>query len=125
MEVQDNDTLWSKPDTVKITVRSSTGVDEGTILPRQYQLYPNYPNPFNAGTVFSYSIDRTMQVRMKIFGIRGEEIARLVDGTQMPGDYRVPWNAKTSNGQSLASGWYVCRLETPAGYKTQKVLLLR
>jgi hypothetical protein len=125
IEVQDNDTLWSSPDSVKIIVTPNTGVDKGENLPRQIQLHPNYPNPFNAGTVFSYDIDKAMQVRLRIFGIRGEEVARLVDGTQPPGEYRVWWDARRSGGQSLASGWYVCRLETPSGYMIQKVLLLR
>jgi hypothetical protein len=125
MEVQDNDTLWSSPDSVKIIVTPNTGVNKGETLPQQLQLHPNYPNPFNAGTVFSYALDKAMQVRLRIFGIRGEEVARLVDGAQPPGEYRVWWDARRSGGQSLASGWYVCRLETPEGHRTQKVLLVR
>jgi len=125
LEAQDNDTLWSKPDSVKITVQPSTGVNEESIRPQGLELLPNYPNPFNAGTVLSYSIDRAMPVRLRVFGIRGEEVARLVDGMQSPGVHRIAWDARAPNGRTLASGWYVCRLETPAGVRVQKVLLLR
>lgn len=125
LEAQDNDTLWSIPDSVRIIVTPSTGTKDGSPLPHGLWLDPNYPNPFNAGTQFSYSVDRSMRVRMRIFGITGEEIAQLVDGTHAPGEYRVSWDATSASGHAVASGWYICRLETPAGIMCQKVLLLR
>jgi hypothetical protein len=125
LQVQDNDTLWSKPDSVKITVLPNTGLGNPPGNPLRYDLLPNYPNPFNPATVISYSIDRTMHVRLKIFGIKGDEVARLVDQVQSPGAYRLVWSAKSMSGQALASGWYVCRLETPDGIRVRKLLLMR
>jgi len=125
LEVEDNDTLRSKPDSVMITVLPSTGVGEDAPVPQTLALYPNYPNPFNAGTVISYSLDRVMHVRVRIFSITGEEVVRLVDEVQSAGMHRTVWDARNNEGRELASGLYVCRLETPAALRVQKILLLR
>lgn len=125
LQVEDNDTLWSQPDSIMVIVLSSNGVSGEHEGPLKFDLLPNYPNPFNAGTIFSYSIDRKMPVQVRIFSITGEEVARLLDQVQSPGIYRIAWNGRSGSGRSLASGWYICRLESAIGTKTQKVLLLR
>ncbi len=124
-QVQDNDTLWSTPDSVKVKVSPGTGVRDDPALPSRLELFPNYPNPFNAGTIISYSLNGTMDVRLRIFGVTGEEIARLVEGVQQPGVHHVAWDARTTDGRIVSSGWYMCRLETASGRQTQKILLLR
>ena len=124
-QAQDNDTLWSPTDTVHIVVLGTNDVIKPSEIPRRLELMPNYPNPFNAGTVIPYSLDRTTAVRLRIFSITGVEVARLVDEVQPAGTYRVRWDASTHAGGSLASGWYVCRLETTAGFRVQKILLLK
>ena len=125
LEVQDDDTLWSKPDSVMITVLPSTGIGEDARVPQTLALYPNYPNPFNAGTVISYSLDRMMNVRLRIFSITGEEVVRLVDEVQTAGMHRIGWDARNKGERELASGLYICRLETPEALMVQKILLLR
>lgn len=125
LQVQDNDTLWSLPDTVRIKVQGSSEIKEQGEIPRNLELLPCYPNPFNAGTVISYSLDRTMMVRLSIFSILGAEVTRLVDQVQPAGPYQVAWDAKMANGRASSSGWYICRLETPAGLRMQKILLIK
>jgi hypothetical protein len=125
LEVQDNDTLWSKPDSVMITVLPNTGVGDDSQLPRMLELHPNYPNPFNGATILSYSLNRAMHVRLRIFSVTGEEVATLVDEAQSAGTHRLGWDARNGDGKELASGFYVCRLETPDAVRVQKVLLLR
>jgi hypothetical protein len=125
LQVEDNDTLWSTPDSVKMTVLPSTGVEEDARVPRVLALHPNYPNPCNAGTVISYSLDRVMHVRVRIFSVVGEELMRLVDEVQAAGLHRIQWDARNKEGKELASGMYICRLETPEALKVQKILLLR
>lgn len=125
LQVQDNDTLWSVPDTVRVTVTQNTAVDDTPVLALRTQLHPSYPNPFNAGTVFSYTLDRKTRVRLRLFSVTGEEVARLMDEEQPPGVHRIVWDGTGMNGASLASGWYLCRLETASGNFSHKVLLLR
>ncbi len=41
------------------------------------------------------------------------------------GSHSVVWNAKDSNGESLASGVYFYRMETDAFVQTRKLILMR
>jgi hypothetical protein len=125
LQVQDNDTLWSAADSVLVTVLPSTGVGEERSVPHELMLYPNYPNPFNAGTVITYSLDRAMHVRLGVYSVTGEEVGWLTDGVEAAGTHRVEWTARNKEGRELASGMYICRLMTPEAVRIQKVLLVR
>jgi hypothetical protein len=125
LAVEDNDGLRSIPDSIKVTVLPNTGVEEDARVPRVLALHPNYPNPFNGGTMISYSLDRTMHVRLTIFSVTGVEVARLVDDPETAGVHMIGWDARNREGRELASGMYICRLETPEAIKVRKLLLLR
>lgn len=125
LEAQDNDTLWSVPDSVRITVLPSTGIEEDAGVPHEFGLQPPYPNPFNAGTVITYTLNRPMHVRLSVFDVQGEEVARLTDEDQAAGLYTVSWDGTKGGGRSLASGFYLCRLEGSEGFRVQKLLLVR
>jgi subtilisin family serine protease len=77
-------------------------------LPASYALYQNYPNPFNPATKIRYRIEGpgTSWVRLAVYDLLGREIAVLVNGFQVPGNYELPFVAS-----GLASGVYVYRLE--------------
>jgi len=89
-------------------------------LPSNIALSQNYPNPFNPVTTFEYTIDRTMDVSVRIFDVMGREVAVLVDGVQQASSYRVNFDAS-----DLASGVYLYRLETPAQTVTRQMTLLK
>lgn len=76
----------------------------------RFQLLPNYPNPFNNGTVISYSLATAGQVKLEIFDVRGRKIRMLYDGQQNAGYYSVRWNGIDAYGQSVASGVYLYKL---------------
>ena len=94
-----------------------------------YKLYPNYPNPFNTGTIISFSIpsrgSRQQLVSVKIYNLLGEEIITLVDGQLSPGQYSLSWNGKDRYGNSLGSGIYLCHLFTEKIQLVRKLLLVQ
>jgi hypothetical protein len=120
LQVQDNDTLWSVPDSVTVTVTPATGVDPADAAFPHFGLYPNYPNPFNPSTTIRYEVSVSGFVRLTVCDLLGREVGMLVDEMKPPGTYGVTWNAS-----GLASGWYLLRLRSNEGVRTQKVLLLR
>jgi len=55
-------------------------------LPHEFAIGRNYPNPFNPSTTISYTLPKVGKVALKIFDIRGREVAALVD-MEMPAAY--------------------------------------
>jgi hypothetical protein len=75
-----------------------------------FQLFANYPNPFNNGTLISYSLLKAGDVRLEIFDLRGRKIQTLREEYQTAGYHAVRWNGSDEHGQSVSSGVYLYRL---------------
>jgi len=80
----------------------------------------NYPNPFNANTMISFSLPRSSPVVLRILDITGREVHRRDLGTVGAGAHHAPFNAS-----GLASGVYIARLETSGASVNHKMILLR
>ena len=74
-------------------------------MPVSFSLEQNYPNPFNPTTTIAYQIATPGYVRLSIFNLLGEEIARLAEGNHATGYYTVQWDAGTA-----PSGIYYARI---------------
>ncbi len=65
----------------------------------------NYPNPFNPTTTIRYSFDKTDNIDLAVYDLRGRRISTLVNEIQTAGSYEVKFNA-----ENLPSGFYFCQL---------------
>jgi hypothetical protein len=85
-----------------------------------YALNECYPNPFNPATTISYELPAKNRVTLKVYDVRGREVAKLVEAEQSAGYHSLTWNAS-----HLSSGVYFARL-TAGGYvETRRVLLIK
>jgi len=89
-------------------------------IPNAYQLYANYPNPFNPTTMISYDIPTAGTVKLVVYDMLGREIETLVNQRQNAGKYGVMFDASR-----LASGIYFYRLEAGSFSATKKLMLLK
>jgi hypothetical protein len=91
-----------------------------------YNLYNNYPNPFNPETVIKFSLKEKSNITLEVYNIAGQKVAELVTGEMEKGMYE-----KRFDGARLSSGVYIFRLnaqslESTTHYsKTMKSLLLK
>ncbi len=88
-----------------------------------FNLMQNYPNPFNPATVIRYEIpgsDKVDRTTLSVYNVLGQLVRTLVNTTQNPGKYSVPFNAS-----GLPSGIYYYTLRTGRYKKTRKMLLLQ
>ena len=106
------------------TSPSLTDVENG-ITPQEFALLQNYPNPFNPATRIQYSLEKAVQVSLKVYNLLGFEVATLVNGRQAAGSYSVPFSAINGNNSTLASGVYFYRLEAGSFVSTKKLVLMK
>ena len=103
-----------------------TGVrHEPSSLVESFHLWQNYPNPFNPQTTIRYSLNQSGRVVLKIYDLRGREVATLVDAEQQAGTYAVVWNGRNRPGGDASSGVYFYRLQFNGQVKSGKMILMR
>ncbi len=85
-----------------------------------YGLMQNYPNPFNPSTSIRFKIPRAVDVTLKIFNSRGEEVETLVAEYLALGQYTVEWDAVR-----FASGVYLYQLRAGRFVATKSLILLK
>jgi len=91
-----------------------------SILPAEYQLCQNCPNPFNPITSIEYALPQAVKVRLAVYNTLGQEVAVLLDGLQPAGFHTVEFNAGT-----LSSGIYFYRLEAGDFSDMKKMALIK
>jgi hypothetical protein len=90
-----------------------------------YILEPNYPNPFNASTLISFSGTNTARITIKIFNALGQLLRTWDFPVSEPGRHTVFWDSCDRRGNLLSSGIYFCRIFSDAQSRQIKMLLLR
>ncbi len=99
-----------------------SGIDEELIgtNPASFELYSNYPNPFNPSTKIRYAIPQTSFTVLKVYDITGTEVMTLVNEERPAGIYEVNFDAV-----DLASGTYIYQLQAGNYSEAKKMILLR
>ncbi len=91
-------------------------------------LDPNYPNPFNPRTSFSFTLDKNERVTLAVYDVRGSKVRTIVDSVLPAGRYdqQFSWNGVNDRGATVNSGMYFYRLTTDSGFsQTGKMTLLK
>lgn len=91
---------------------------------KKFDLYNNYPNPFNPSTTIRFSIAEASNVKIVIFDQVGQEVKVLVNDHFSAGTYQETWDA-LENGNSLSSGIYFYIIKAGNFLQTKKMLLLK
>jgi len=108
---------------------------EFSITPTKFELFQNFPNPFNPTTKIKYSIPsnvkgETSNVLLKLYDVLGNEVSTLVDEYKSAGEYEVDFDPSSgirnlTSSIGYASGVYFCQLRIGEKAKTMKMILLR
>ena len=99
--------------------------DNDLLFPRSYNLYNNYPNPFNPITHISYDLPKDSFVSITIYDMLGNVVNNLVTIKQSSGYKSVQWNATDNLGQPVSAGVYLYSIETNDFRQTKKMILLK
>lgn len=102
-------------------------IEPHDVVPTQFTLSQNYPNPFSDATAIPFHLDQPAQVSLRIYNTLGQEIATLLDGVFRPtGQHEVVWDSRYPNGKLVINGTYFYTL-THAGHHhtTHTMTLIR
>ncbi|UCE18122.1 MAG: T9SS type A sorting domain-containing protein, partial [Gemmatimonadota bacterium] len=93
---------------------------KGGIVPEEYILLENYPNPFNPETNIEFGLPEDSQVRLRVYNMLGQEVAVLVDDGLDAGYYTFSWDTA-----GLPSGVYFYRIEANDFTATRQMVLMK
>ena len=93
--------------------------------PRQLELLPNVPNPFNPTTRIPFTTPSEGPVRVAIYDARGSLVRVLVDKSAPAGHYDADWDGRDAKGAPVSSGIYLCQLEHRSDVRTRKIVLIK
>jgi len=99
-----------------------TTIENNTMLPEEFKLEQNFPNPFNPSTTISWQLPEANNVTLKIFNSLGEEVASLVKNEyQNAGEHSSLFIVNSA----LPSGVYFYQLKAGEFISTKKMILLK
>jgi hypothetical protein len=96
------------------------------IMPDDYVLEQNFPNPFNPTTTIRFSLPIRDRVSLRIYDMLGREVRTLVNHQDYPaGSSQAVWDSKSNAGQPVSSGTYFYSLIYGNFKKTMKMSLVK
>jgi len=95
------------------------------LVPVEYALYHNYPNPFNPETRIVYALAGKGPIRLAVYNIMGQHVITLIDGVETTGLHTTAWDGRDGSGIPVPSGVYICRMETDVFSVSRKMILAR
>jgi hypothetical protein len=101
---------------------SATNVIEPISTLFNFELYQNFPNPFNPVTSINWQVPVGSHHTLKVYDILGNEVATLIDEYRDAGKYRIDFDASEFG---LTSGVYFINIKAGEFIKTIKALLIK
>ncbi|MCL4280087.1 MAG: right-handed parallel beta-helix repeat-containing protein, partial [Ignavibacteriaceae bacterium] len=89
-------------------------------IPNEFQLFQNFPNPFNPSTTIKFQLENSGFVSLTVYNVLGNEVATIINEFKSSGKYEVRFDAS-----ELSSGIYFVRLQQDSFIQTIKMTLLK
>jgi len=105
-------------------ITSDVADDSKDQIPSEYELYQNFPNPFNPITTINYSLPTDSRVNISIYNSLGEMVEQIIDENLPKGIHQLRFD-----GSKLSSGIFFYKMNaisTTGTYSfTKKLILLK
>ena len=109
---------------INLTVSGVVGVDDD-VLPHEFSLYQNFPNPFNPSTDIKFSLPNSERVHLVVYDLLGNVVREMVNEDLNPGMYTYKWMGENQSGSTVSAGMYFYQIEAGSFSKTRKMILLK
>ena len=98
---------------------------EMAATPSTFALGANYPNPFNPATTIPVTVSAEAgDVDLTIYNVLGQPVRQVWTGPLAAGEHRLTWDGRDAQGQPVAAGVYVYRLQVGEQTRIRKMVKL-
>ncbi|MFT4604961.1 MAG: hypothetical protein ACI9W4_001700, partial [Rhodothermales bacterium] len=100
--------------------------DTRIVLPSDYKLSANYPNPFNPSTSFTLTLPLDKTVSVRVYDVAGRVVKTIASSRHMAaGTHEFTWDGTNEVGAQVASGTYLYALEYGNFRQSKTMVLLK
>lgn len=107
-----------------VPVAASTGLVPRPV-PLTTSLSGAVPNPVRGSTAIVFGLAQGGPGEVSLYAVDGRRVRTLARGFLEAGEYRLDWDGRDDDGQTLAPGAYFVRLVAPGVQLTRKLTFLR
>ena len=94
-------------------------------MPTAFALGANYPNPFNPATTIPLIVPAGAgDVELAIYNVLGQPVRQVWAGPLAAGEHRLGWDGRDAQGQAVAAGVYLYRLQVGEQTRVRKMVKL-
>ena len=90
-----------------------------------YDLYQNFPNPFNPSTTINFDLPVTELVKFNIYNNLGQKVRSLTNREFTAGTHQVQWDGHDEFGKEAPAGVYYYQIQAGSFQATNKMLLIK
>jgi hypothetical protein len=94
------------------------------VLPTQFALKQNFPNPFNPSTSLAIDFPNASNYKLTIYNIAGQTV-KTFSGNTEAGTLTLTWDGRDARGTSVATGVYFYSVEAGGWHDVKKMLFLK
>ena len=116
--------VGSNDNTPNTIVVGTLSIDDD-LIPIEFALHNNYPNPFNPLTTLRYDLPEDSEVTIIIYDMLGRQVRALVNQSQEAGYKSIIWNATNDYGRPVSAGVYLFQIKAGEYVSTRKMVLLK
>jgi hypothetical protein len=98
---------------------------EDPLIPDEFIVHQNFPNPFNPETEIRFALTKDSHVAINVYNTLGQQIGTLIDTQYAAGFHNVRWDGKDRNGNPVSSGIYLYQIQAGEFSQVRKMSLIR
>ena len=103
----------------------ATAVAAETATPTVFALGANYPNPFNPATTIPLAVPTgAKNVDLTIYNVLGQPMRQVWTGPLAAGEHELTWDGRDAQGQPVAAGVYMYRVQVDEQTHARKMVKL-
>ncbi|MBD3224448.1 MAG: DUF1565 domain-containing protein [Caldithrix sp.] len=98
---------FSNASLAKNSMNASPAKQISGLLPFEYSISSNYPNPFNPSTTIEYTLPKTSRIKTVIYNLVGQKVKTYSDLDKHSGIHSLTWDGHNDSGMDVPSGLYI------------------